>query len=650
MDARARELERIQSIGRVAAGAETCAELFVAVARALLGHEPLDLVGVVHGIDGPPELALIPARPLRDESVGVLARRASALLGDTDPAELAVEIHRVDPFDAARGAGPGPSDEDLVVVPLRRGSATVAWLLALPEPDVPENRLRLLYSAANQISVHLERILTAREREEDRFRAILESMPQAVLLVDRRANVIQSNGSARQLMEAFDLPDDGCGAAFFARLGLTEKLSQVGGGARDHAAEEVRVEGERVFDVTVTPLSGSRTPDRTVLVVLNDVTERRRLQQRLAHSEKMSSLGQMISGVTHELNNPLSTILGFTQMLGATATDEKLARRMGILHDEALRCQRIVQNLLSFARRRDPERTPLSVNEVVRSVASLMRYQLKVDNVALTTELSDDLPAVLGDRHQLQQVLVNLVTNAKHAIQSHGRGGAIAMRSAPRDDGAVLLEVIDDGPGVPDDIRSRIFDPFFTTKADGHGTGLGLSLVYGIVTAHDGAIDVVRAASGGANFRIMLPAHAGAQRGSTPDECVAIPAGSPRARILVVDDEPTFAGLLCEALASDGHLAESAADGAEALDRLRAQRFDLVVSDLKMPGVDGRALRDAIERMRPAPALLLTTGDTMNRETDELERQLGVTILRKPFELTELRRRVGESLARSEGD
>jgi two-component system NtrC family sensor kinase len=357
----------------------------------------------------------------------------------------------------------------------------------------------------------------------------------------------------------------------------------------------------------------------------------------------------MISGTAHELNNPLSSVLGYVQLLRASAgADELTRRRLASIETEAERCHRIVQNLLAFARHRPPERRPVSVNESVKAVLSLMGYQLRTGGIRVSDSLAADLPAVDADAHQLQQVLVNLLTNAMHAIRERGASGEVRLVTFLEPGGGVAIEVHDDGPGVPRALRSRIFDPFFTTKDETQGTGLGLAIVYGIVTAHGGSIELLPSALGGACFRLVLP-----QRTVASDEprtaCVPAPA-PPTApcRILVVDDEPPLRRMLCEALARDGHRVVAAADGREALERLAEAGFDLVVCDVRMPGMDAGRLLAELDARHPGlkRRVLLTSGDTVGSEPEELARREKLELLHKPFGLDDLRERVRRLLAR----
>ena len=229
----------------------------------------------------------------------------------------------------------------------------------------------------------------------------------------------------------------------------------------------------------------------------------RRTQEQLLHSEKLAAVGQLISGVAHELNNPLTAILGYSQLL--TASGEIGPRALGYvdkLYKQAQRTHRIVQNLLSFARQHKPERVPVNVNAIVEDTLALRDYDLRMSQIQVSLELSETLPEVSADPHQLQQVFLNLINNAVDAILEVGTVGELRVRTGVEEN-QVLIEFTDSGPGVKD--ASRVFDPFYTTKPVGKGTGLGLSICYGIITEHGGRILVKNAPQRGATFRIELP-------------------------------------------------------------------------------------------------------------------------------------------------
>lgn len=648
LDARTRELHLIQTLGRLAAETQTPEELFDATISILQRAEELELALVASALDGEREIVCFVSRPFDGAVLDRLARYAGGLLDwpSQGPAARIVR-HELDEFDGERGTRSDFDERQLVTVPVLRRDRAVACLLCLPAGRTGEAQLRLLYSAANQLGVHLDRILTVRECEADRFRTILDAMPQHVVTTDAQLRIVHINRSANVLLEEMMPGEAASFEAAVDRLGIGPIVERVLEHGTAVADDEATLDGETRFNVSVSPLRASGREPGGLVFVLTDVSESRRMQQQLAQSEKMSSLGQMISGTAHELNNPLSSVLGYAQLLRMQAGgDEKTTHRLELLSSEAERCQRIVQNLLAFARQRSPERTPLSINEVIQSVVSLMGYQLRTSGITLIIELDAELPAIDADAHQLQQVFVNLLTNALHAIRAKADSGRVRVKTM-RGDGGVVVEVHDDGPGIPEDVRSRIFDPFFTTKAEGKGTGLGLAIVYGIVTSHLGAIDALVSDMGGACFRMHFPDRS--SRVENPSARVrSHTAPTVRTgRILVVDDEAALAQMLCEALERAGHRVVAAGDGREALQRLEEGSFDLVISDVKMPGMDAWQFLAEIDRRHPQmkERVLLTTGDTVSSEPEELARRERLELIAKPFDIDNLLARVHERLS-----
>jgi CheY-like chemotaxis protein len=264
------------------------------------------------------------------------------------------------------------------------------------------------------------------------------------------------------------------------------------------------------------------------------------------------------------------------------------------------------------------------------------------------TELDPDLPSLYGDWHQLQQMIVNLVTNAQQAIRDSGAQGTITLTTRAVTGARVVLEVRDDGPGIAERDLSRIYDPFFTTKESGRGTGLGLSLVYAIVSSHGGTIQCRSRSGEGTVFAIELPVGSAEAAGAevAPVTPVAVPGAAP-GRILVVDDEQVVARLICEALTADGHRVVQAQDREEALRHAEREEFDLVVVDHKMPGLSDETFGGELERRRPGLGrrMLLVTGDTVSQEPERTARRMGVDLLHKPFDLEDLLRAVRSLLA-----
>jgi signal transduction histidine kinase/ActR/RegA family two-component response regulator len=369
--------------------------------------------------------------------------------------------------------------------------------------------------------------------------------------------------------------------------------------------------------------------------------------EHLLQSEKVATMGSLLAGVSHELNNPLAVLMGQAHLLQGTAKDPASVQRAQKITVAAERCCRIVKNFLALARQRPPERGAVILNQIVQDAVELLAYELRTDNVEVTLNLANDLPPLWADGHQLHQVLVNIVANAHQAMRRSSGPSHISIttRSDPASQ-RVHLEIADSGPGIPAEIRAKIFEPFFTTKPPGEGTGLGLSLCRGMIEEHGGAITVESEPGRGTTFTITLPVVPQPKDSGEPSAAEALaPVGS-RA-ILVVDDEPDLAEVVAEALEHDGHRVEVASNGADALRRLEQKAFDLVVSDTKMPVMDGMELFREIERRFPAlrRRIIFITGDVLDRDKQRFLEETGAPFLTKPFDLGALRRLVRRAIA-----
>ena len=439
-----------------------------------------------------------------------------------------------------------------------------------------------------------------------------------------------------------------------ARTALLERL-KTDGSVNDYLLRLRRADGSAVW-IELTARADPPNGKGTVRVeaLMRDVSERKKLDDetrdlyhQLLQAEKMAALGQTISGVAHELNNPLATILSWAERLSERSLDETARRGVGVILGEAERAARIVRNLLTFARKRQSTRTLIELNQVVRETVALRAYGQHITNIDVVTALASGLPSVFADAHQIQQVLLNLVINAEQAmLAAHGRGSLVlrTWHDAERD--TVVLQVSDDGPGVPVDVKNKIFDPFFTTKETGQGTGLGLTVAYAIVQEHGGSIRVDSPDAGGASFTVELPvsiesAPRAPRKSSAPSESVA------GASVLLVEDEQALATAVGEALIDAGLKVDHAGDGEEALARVRRKNYDVVICDLKMPRVDGISLYRAIAAGTPALArrVIFVTGDVAGADAERFLEESGCRWLAKPFRLADLLRSVREALA-----
>jgi PAS domain S-box-containing protein len=390
---------------------------------------------------------------------------------------------------------------------------------------------------------------------------------------------------------------------------------------------------------------------------LFDLTERKASEDELARqremlhqSEKLSALGELLAGVSHELNNPLSVLVGQAQMLKELAADEHTATRAEKIGKAADRCARIVKTFLAMARHEPSKSVQADINAVVEDALEVTAYALRTSGIDLSLRLAKNLPQIYCDPDQMRQVITNLVINAQHALLDveGPRKLSVTTHFRKRSD-RIAIKVKDNGPGVPEEIRGRIFEPLFTTKEIGTGTGMGLALCHRIVEAHGGTINLESGHGKGSAFAVRLPCAVSKKSANALPKINQNIAG--KHRVLVVDDEYDVGEIISDVLQFDGYAVDVAGSGKTALDLIKRQHYDVILSDIRMPGMDGPTFYRVLSGMESQliNGLAFITGDTLSPQVREFLDAAERPYLEKPLMARDIRELV-ELLIRRQHD
>jgi two-component system NtrC family sensor kinase len=552
------------------------------------------------------------------------------------------------------GAGRRYMREHLVPVDVQGGVPQATIVMSL---DLTELKRR---------DAELSAKVTELEASEALKSSIFDNAMAALVSTDETGHIVEFNPAAAAM---FGLPRERALGRSVAEVLIPPRLREAhnAGMARVTAGGEQRVMGRRV-EMSALRADGSEFPIEMLLwrtavgsqtyytASLFDLSEREaaqseieRQREALRQSEKLTAMGSLLAGVAHELNNPLSIVMGRAALLAEKLDSHPLAADAQRIHEAAERCGRIVRTFLNMARSRPANRSEVALNDLATAAVDMLAYVLRSHGIAVALDLLPGLPPVKADADQIGQVVLNLIVNAQQALggRDQGRRLTVSTGLAPMTDGdrrrspRVWLRVRDNGPGIEPALRERIFEPFFTTKSEGVGTGLGLAVSRSIARDHGGELTLQDDGGDGACFCLQLPVSGEPEATETEpaplagtDECSA--------RVLVVDDEPEIAELIGEMLSGAGYEVMTAESGAVALAMLAEARFDAIVSDLHMPELDGAGLWREVKRLHPqlARRMLFVTGDTLSPIARQFLQEARCDSLNKPFAKAELLARV----------
>ena len=505
-------------------------------------------------------------------------------------------------------------------------------------------------------------------REQEFARRLVESFPDLVIAADREGRYSFVSPRSRELLGF--APEEMIGTQLGARMDPRDRKevralfdSLLSGKSSEGSIEYLieRKDGEmRLFRATASPLLDNAGHIEGVIASARDITEAKRMEQQLIQTERLAAMGQMIAGVAHELNNPLTAVLGVTELLRDSQVDSGLRRQLELAHRQARRAAQIVQSLLSFSRPPQPRKSCVHLSDLIQRSLQLHEHSLRTNRITVDFVPRPGLPAVLGDASQLTQVFLNLIANAEQAIRELRDHGTLRIRVGNLGD-RVLATFQDDGIGIRREILPKLFDPFFTTKRPGRGTGLGLSICLAILREHNGQIEAQPLADGGSVFTVSLPIAQGTDlllsEPSTPAINVehippdpAAPAASSRldgCSVLVVDDEDSIRELVRDGLALRGMQVTVAATAEEAISLVNRSTYDVVLCDLNLrgtsavdPSLSSRGLHARVAAQTAGgaqkPFFLFMTGELVNNGSMDDLLIAGTRTLQKPFRISEL--------------
>lgn len=521
--------------------------------------------------------------------------------------------------------------------------------------EVGDTQIRLREDIAERMRT--EEKLRASEAS---YRAIFDASEDAIFvfeidsgaIVDANLKACNTYGYSLAEMRKIDIATLGAGGRVYTQQDMMKLIERANAGEHLHfewhrKSRDGIQRWDEVFLKRVT-IGGQQR----ILALTRDITEKKRAAEELSRQretlyqrEKLAALGSLLAGVAHELNNPLSVVVARAAMLeerGDRATHAAAVK----IRTAAERCARIVRTFLAMARQQAPQRAAVSINDVVVAALEITDYALRTSGIEVVRDLAEDVPRMLADADQLHQVFMNLIINAQQALQEQAPPRRVALTSRfDIDANVVRITIADNGPGIAEALRTRIFEPYFTTKPTGMGTGVGLSVSHAIVESHGGTLTVDCPAEGGTIFTIALPCESTDE--ADADRTRTLLHGPEQSAVLVVDDEAEIRQMLATILDDAGHKVNTVASAQEALERMASAHFDVILIDIRMPDLDGRALFREIERRWPERTrrVVFVTGDTLSTALRDFAADCGRPVIEKPFLPGDVRRVIAKTTA-----
>jgi PAS domain S-box-containing protein len=489
------------------------------------------------------------------------------------------------------------------------------------------------------------------ERSEERFRTILEDMDNGYFELDSHSLYTFTSDAMCKILgfersriisyhfESFIDPAD---EKFLndAKAIQTEVFNK-GGTLSGLSGTIIKEDGSKIIiGISASPIKDSTGKIIGVRGIARDITDRIKNQQQMLVTNKLASVGQLAAGVAHEINNPLTAIIGYAQLLkNDENVPESIKSDLDSIYEQSQRAAKIIQNLLIFAQSSTLKKKVADINELILKMLDVRSYRYKTGKIKIISDLQTGLPGILVDEVQIQQVFLNILLNAEQSLAAQNDTGVIKI-STKLIDNKIIINIFNDGPSIPKNIVDRLFDPFFSTKDVGQGTGLGLSICHGIVTNHGGRIYAESDGKVGATFVVELPITNENSENTKSDQTQSKKSGSATKgkQVLIVDDEAVIRNVLSRILEERGYVIDLASSGTMGLEKIGKSKYDAYILDMKMPGVDGREMYETIGQKFPSlmERVIFITGDTISKSTLDFLDSTGRTYFSKPLNFAEL--------------